>query len=192
MKKINLFTTLYIPLFRTALIERKLKGFSSNGYEPISFSRIAFSFFRVRFQRVPPKEKQFYVFSRFNAGGVGVAYNSPVKREERKIALISQRTISINSDILVAELKDDANPEAVLKSKKEKLKEAQKLYFSFLLFELALLPALFILCYFFVPHDILFREPITLPPSLYLFAIFPIYAGIGAIASTKELKRLGA
>lgn len=182
---------MYIPLWRVAAAERKLKEFAADGYEPVSFSPVGRSFYRVQFQCTSPKDKDYYLYARFHAGkGPTLGFDSPCGKEERKIAAISKKTLSINSGIFAAELKPDVDSAVVLKHREEKLREARKLYLSFLLFELSILPALFIFCYLIVPHEILFREPIAIPPSLYPFAVFPIYAATGTFVLTKELKRL--
>ena len=182
---------IYIPQWRVAVVERKLKEYAANGYEAVSFSPVGFSFYRIQFQCTSPQDRNYYLFARFNAGGgPSLGYNSPCGMEERKISAVSQKTITINAGIFAAALKEDVESTTVLKYRMEKLKSARKLYLSFLLFELSILPLLFIFCYFVVPHEILFREPITIPPSLYPFAVFPIYAAIGTFVLTKELKQL--
>ena len=196
MKKNNgpfsdFFKTMYIPLWRVAAAERKLKEYAAKGYEAVSFSPVGVSLYRVQFQCTSPKDKNYYLFARFNAGGgPTLGYTSPCGMEERKVSAVSKKTITINGGLFAAELKEDAVPASVLKYRVEKLKAARKLYFSFLLFELSILPALFIFCYFVVPHEILFREPIVIPSSLYPFAVFPIYAAIGTFVLSKELKLL--
>ena len=187
----DIFKTMYIPQWRVAAAERKLKAFVSNGYEPVSFSPVGLSFYRVQFQCASPKDKDYYLFARFHAGkGPTLGYNSPCGQEKRKIESISQKTPFINSDILVAELKTDADPTVVLNHREEKLRVARKLYLSFLLLELSTPIITFLIFYLIVPHEIFFREPITISPSLYPFAVFPIYAAIGTFALTKELKQL--
>ena len=187
----DFFKMMYIPPWRVAAAERKLKEFASNGYEPLSFSHIGLSFYRVRFQCTAPKEKDYYLYARFQGGkGPTLGFDSPCGEEERKTTLISHKTLSINSHIYAAELRSDADPEAVSKCRSEKLKYARKLYLSFLLLELSTPIITFLIFYLIVPRDIFFREPITVPPSLYPFAVFPIYATIAALVLTKELKWL--
>ena len=196
MKKNNgpfsdFFKTMYIPLWRVAAAERKLKEYAAKGYEAVSFSPVGVSLYRVQFQCASPKDKNYYLFARFNAGGgPSLGYTSPCGMEERKISAVSKKTIAINGSIFAAELKEDAESAIVLKYRVEKLKAARKLYFSFLLFELAALPVTTLFFYLIVPHEIFFRDPIVIPPSLYPFAVFPIYAAIGTFVLSKELKLL--
>ena len=56
----DIFKTMYIPQWRVAAAERKLKAFVSNGYEPVSFSPVGLSFYRVQFQCASPKDKEIY------------------------------------------------------------------------------------------------------------------------------------
>ena len=187
----DIFKAMYIPPWRVAAAERALKVLASNGYEPVSFSHVGFSFYRVQLQCTAPKEKDYYLYARFQGGkGPTLGFNSPCGAEERKTALISSKTLSITSNIYAAELRSDADPETMLKCQKEKIRDTRKLYLSFLLLELATPIITFLIFYLIVPHEIFFREPITIPPSLYPFAVFPIYAAIGTLALTKELKRL--
>ena len=99
----------------------------------------------------------------------------------------------VGADLLVAELNPDADPHTVAKYRVEKMKAARKLYVSFLLFELLMLPFICLVAFIFVPHDIFFnsfKQPFEFPTDLLPLAIFPVYAAIAAAGCTSELRRL--
>ena len=187
----DIFRVMYIPQWRVAAAERKLKALAAEGYEPVSFAHIGFSFYRVQLQCTSPQNKDYYLYARFQGGkGPTLGFDSPCGEEKRKTALISHTTISITSCIYAAELKTDADPAVVFNHRQEKLRAARKLYLSFLLFELSMPLITFLVFFLIVPHEIFFREPITISPSLYPFVVFPIYAAVGTFVLTKELKQL--
>ena len=195
MKKSSKFSKLfYIPAWRTGAVERELAEYVQNGYKPVDFQEILFSIWRITFQKSERCPHDYYLFGRFQAGrGSTLGYDSPCGKEERKISDISRRTLVIGADLLVVELNPDADPHTVAKYRVEKMKAARKLYVSFLLFELLMLPFICLVAFIFVPHDIFFnsfKQPFEFPTDLLPLAIFPVYAAIAAAGCTSELRRL--
>jgi len=176
MKKSSKFSKLfYIPAWRTGAVERELAEHVQNGYKPVDFQEILFSIWRITFQKSERCPHDYYLFGRFQAGrGSTLGYDSPCGKEERKISDISRRTLVIGADLLVAELNPDADPHTVAKYRVEKMKAARKLYVSFLLFELLMLPFICLVAFIFVPHDIFFNSfnSIILLVIFYLFCYF--------------------
>ena len=184
----------YIPAWQTGVVERKLAEYARCGYKPMDFQELPCSIWRITFRKSEPHSTDYYLFGRFQAGrGSTLGYDSPCGKEERKISDISRRTLVIGADLLVAELNPDADPHTVAKYRVEKMKAARKLYVSFLLFELLMLPFICLVAFIFVPHDIFFnsfKQPFEFPTDLLPLAIFPVYAAIAAAGCTSELRRL--
>lgn len=196
MKRIN--KLFYIPAWRTGAMERKLAEYARNGYKPVDFQEALFSIWRITFRKSEPQPADYYLFGRFKAGrGSTLGYFSPCGKEERKISDISRRTLVIGANLLVAELRPDADPDMVAKCRIEKMKAVRKLYASFFLLEILTVP--FIILFFFIgmllvgmslDAFIQWLQPLEFPTKLLPYTLLPIYTAVATVGCTNELKRL--
>lgn len=200
MKKRSDYSKLfYIPSWRTGAMERELAEYARCGYKPVDFQETLFSIWRITFRKSEPHSTDYYLFGRFQGGrGQTRGYFSPCGKEERKISTISRRTLIIGANLLVAELRPDADPDTVAKCRVEKMKAARKLYASFFLLEILAIPSMILILFIAMlfcgmPLDTIiqrFQPSSEFPTELLPYTLLPIYAAIATVGCSNELKRL--